>query len=72
MLFVIPVLLLELTGAIIASVGFGMLLLAILSYRIAKRNKEKVLDVISEHMLIGAVVVVVTFYVGEWVALFFR
>lgn len=66
--FIIPVLLLELPIAIIISVAWGLIILSLLSYFIAKSQGDNPLIVIFEHLTIAILVIVITFYVGEWVA----
>ena len=68
--FVIPVLVLPLTIAVIASVAWGFLVLAVLSYLMARAQEKAPWKMIGEHLLIAAVVIVVTYWVGEWVASF--
>lgn len=63
--FLVPVLLLDLETAIIASIIWGLLALGVLSYKIALAEKEKPWKVISEHLLIAIVVVVLSQLVGE-------
>lgn len=69
--FLIPVLLLELKQAIIVSVVWGLSLIAILSYFLAKKSGEKPVYVIGEHLLITVLVIIVTHIVGDWVAVRF-
>lgn len=66
--FVVPVLFLDLRYAIMASVAWGYLLLAALSYRIAREQRVKAWQVIGEHLLVATLVIVVTQYVGSWIA----
>ena len=66
--FVIPVLLFELSTAIVVSVIWGLLMLSILSFRIAKEQKAKPWKVITEHLIIALVVIVITHYLGDWIA----
>jgi VIT1/CCC1 family predicted Fe2+/Mn2+ transporter len=66
--FIVPILLLELTTAIIASVAWGFSLLSIFSFYLAKQQKEKVYKVVGEHLIIATVVVVATHYVGKFIA----
>ncbi|MEM3400308.1 MAG: hypothetical protein QXP42_05750 [Candidatus Micrarchaeia archaeon] len=65
--FLVPILLLPLDFAIIASVFWGLLLLAILSYRMAKAQNVRPYEVVFEHLLIAIVVIIITHYVGDWV-----
>ena len=66
--FLVPVLLLELNTAIIASIISGMLVLAVLSYFIARQNGDNPLYVIGEHLTIALVVTATTHYVGIWIS----
>jgi len=72
MTFIIPVLLFPLTIAIIVSVVWGLSLLGIFSFFMAKEQKVKPWKVISEHLLIALIVVVITHYTGVWVGSTFR
>jgi len=67
--FVIPVLLLELSTAIMVSITWGFLMLAIISYRISKEQNASPWKVIGEHLLIASIVIISTHYLGDWVAL---
>ena len=62
--FVIPITLLQLNYAIMASIVWGMLLLAIVSYYIAKEKKKAPWKSILEHLMIAAVVILLTNWVG--------
>ena len=63
--FLIPVLLLPLGKAMIASVLYGLSILSIFSYFMARKQNENPLKVILEHLAIGIAVVIITNYVGE-------
>lgn len=65
--FVIPFILLELSIAIKISVGWGLIILSILSYSIAKQKKENPFMVIGEHLLIAVIVIVIAYFFGEWI-----
>jgi vacuolar iron transporter family protein len=69
--FLIPVLIFHLKTAIIISIVYGFLMLSILSFKIAKDNKDKPSKVIFEHLLIAAVVLVITYYVGIFISIIF-
>ena len=68
MSFAVPVLLLPLISAIVVSLAWGMLILALLSYHIAKEQNEPPWLIIGEHVGIAAVVIGVTHWVGHWIA----
>ena len=66
--FVIPVLLFELSTAIIISVAWGLGTLAVLSYSIARSRGTRPSRVVAEHMLIAFAVIMATHFVGGWIA----
>ena len=63
--FVIPILLFPLTTAVMISVIYGLLLLAIFSFYLAKTQRQKTWMVISEHLIIAIVVIILTHYIGD-------
>lgn len=65
--FVVPVLLFQLSTAIIVSVIWGLLLLGIFSFQIAKEQKIKPWKVIIEHLVIALIVIIITHYLGNWI-----
>ncbi len=66
----IPILLFDLSFAIIFSVVFGLLVLGLVSYNIAEKSER--LKVVVEHVGIAIIVVLFTHFVGDWVALIFK
>jgi len=68
--FVIPVLLFELSTAIIISIIWGLSLISIFSYYIAKKEKISTSRAVFEHLLITIAVIIITHYIGHWVATF--
>ncbi|MFC1510769.1 hypothetical protein ACFL5U_00055 [Candidatus Margulisiibacteriota bacterium] len=66
--FIVPVMLLQLQTAMIASIIWGLSALGILSYRMGCEEDKNPWKVVFEHLLIAAVVIVLTHYVGEWIA----
>jgi VIT1/CCC1 family predicted Fe2+/Mn2+ transporter len=65
--FAVPVLFLHLSTAIIVSIFWGMSVLAILSYAMAKSQGEAPWKIVGEHILIALVVIGITHLVGDWV-----
>ncbi len=63
--------LLSLKVAILVNVFWGLLVLAILSYFIAKDQKESAWKVIGEHLLIAVIVILVTYSLGTWISQYF-
>jgi vacuolar iron transporter family protein len=67
MTFVVPVVTRPLDQAIVISVIWGLLLLAVLSFFVARAQAIPPWKVIGEHLLIALCVVVLTYAVGDWV-----
>ncbi len=66
--FAIPLLLLPLTTAVAVSVVWGLLVIVILSYFLARSQNESPLHIIAEHVGISILVLVFSHYIGVWVA----
>ncbi len=66
--FAIPLLLLPLTTAVAVSVVWGLLVIVVLSYFLAKTQDESPLYIIGEHVGIAILVLVFSHYIGVWVA----
>ena len=66
--FVIPVLLFPLTTAIYVSIVWGFTLLGLFSFYIAKEQGVKPWKVVIEHLVIALIVIIITHYVGDWIA----
>jgi VIT1/CCC1 family predicted Fe2+/Mn2+ transporter len=65
--FVVPVLLLPLERAMTVSVAWGLLLLAGLSYFLARAQQIPAWKVIAEHVVIGIIVIAIAHFVGDWI-----
>lgn len=70
LIFIIPVLFLQLSTAIIVCVIWGLSLITIFSYYIAKQQNVKPYSIILEHLIIAIMVIMITHYVGDWIATF--
>ncbi len=70
--FIVPVLLFELSTAIVISIIWGLSMLSILSFSIAKKQGTRPWRVVAEHLIVALVVIVITHYVGHWIASAFR
>jgi VIT1/CCC1 family predicted Fe2+/Mn2+ transporter len=68
--FIIPVLFLRLSTAIIICIIWGLSLMVIFNYYMAKQQNVKPYKVILEHLIIAIMVIVITHYVGDWIATF--
>ena len=64
--FIVPVIVLPLSTAVLAGIFWGLSLLAIFSFYIAKEQKNA-WKVVGEHLIIAIVVIVITFYTGQWI-----
>jgi len=69
--FIIPVILIELKTAIYVSIIWGLSLLSILSFNIAKDRKAKAWFVVLEHLIIAVIVIILAYYVGYFINLIF-
>ena len=65
--FAFPVLFFGLDAAMIVGIGWGLSLLAILSFWMARAPKSSPWKVILEHVSIGMCVVAMTHFLGEWI-----
>lgn len=66
--FALPVILLDLPAAVVVSVLYGLTVLGVLSYYLARDQGDSPLKVIAEHLAIALVVIVVTHNVGSWIS----
>ncbi len=65
--FAVPLLLLPLNPAVIVSVIWGMLVIVVLSYFLAKAQQANPMSIIAEHLFIAVLVVVLSHLIGVWV-----
>lgn len=66
--FILPILLFSLPIAIIISVIWGLTLLSIFSFYMAKEQRKSIGKVIIEHIGIALIVIIIAHYVGDWIA----
>lgn len=66
--FVVPVVIFELQMAIIISIIWGMLVLGIISFLMARAQKAPVWHVVGEHWGIVLLVIFITHFVGQWIS----
>lgn len=66
--FVIPILVFELSTAIVVSIIWGLLILGMVSFSMAMEQRRKSWKVVGEHLLIALAVIVITHYVGDWIS----
>ena len=65
--FAVPLLLLPLQTAVIVSLVWGMVVITVLSYFLAKSQGERPLPIIAEHLGIAILVVLLSHLIGAWV-----
>lgn len=70
--FLIPVLIFNLSLAVMVGIGWGLFLLIVASFYLAKEQKRKPLNIIVEHVSIAILVVVLTHLLGVWIKNTFR
>jgi VIT1/CCC1 family predicted Fe2+/Mn2+ transporter len=71
-MFILPVMFFELTYAIIISVVVGLVILCMISLNLPVEKGEERWKVVAEHIIIAIVVIMITHYVGDWVAVAFK
>ena len=71
MTFMLPIVLLPLPVAVVASVIWGLSLLGIFSFFMAREQKSNPWKVICEHLFVALVVIAAAQYVGKWIATIF-
>ncbi len=69
--FLIPIFIFSLKTGIIINIIRWLFALVVLSYRIAKTNKEDIRHAIIEHVSIAVIVIVATYYIWVGIARFF-
>ncbi len=69
--FIIPILIFSLDIAIIFSIFWGLFLIAIFSFYMAKLQETPALKIVAEHLLIAIIVIIITHFIGEWIAIIF-
>ena len=65
--FAVPLLLLPLDSAVVASVVWGLVVITLLSYLLAKTQDTNPLMIIAEHVGIAIIVVILSHLIGVWV-----
>ena len=66
--FAVPLLLLPLDQAVVVSLLWGMLVIVVLSFFLARAQKAPPLLIIGEHLGIAILVVVLSHFIGVWVS----
>jgi vacuolar iron transporter family protein len=71
LIFILLVLILPINFAIISSIFWGVSLLIVISFYIAKEQKINPYKAIVEHVAIAVVVIILSNFVSEWILNFF-
>lgn len=66
--FLVPILLLELPVALMVSIAWGIGIISLLSYRLARQQGGSAGKVIAEHVSLTVAVILLTGMLGDWVA----
>jgi len=70
--FIIPVIFLKLGIAILVNIIWGVLVLGIASFVLAKVQNENPFKVVSEHVLIAILVIILSHYTGKLISHYFN
>lgn len=65
--FAVPVVLFALEQAVYISIAWGLGLLALFSWIMARAQRLSPWSIVAEHLLIAVAVIVVTFFLGRWI-----
>jgi len=68
--FVVPVFFFTLSTAIVVGLIWGLSILTLLSYIIAKSQSEPPWKIVGEHLMIAIIVIGITHWVGDWIGKF--
>ena len=68
--FILPVWFLQLFTAIVVSVVWGLCIITIFSFYLAKQQRVKPHRIILEHLIIAILVIAITHQIGDWIATF--
>ncbi|MCK5655338.1 MAG: hypothetical protein KAI03_03485, partial [Candidatus Aureabacteria bacterium] len=66
--FIVPLLLCTLQTAILVSIAWGLSMLGIFSYFMARKQNTNPWKAVAEHLIIALVVICLTHYAGDWIA----
>lgn len=66
--FAVPVLIFNLSTAVLVSIAWGIILLSSFSYAVSKKRGQNPFYAIFEHVTIAILVIVLTYFIGNWVS----
>jgi VIT1/CCC1 family predicted Fe2+/Mn2+ transporter len=70
-MFILPILLFDLSTAIIVSIILGLSLLSILSFLLSRKQGTKAWNVVLEHLVVAIIVILLAHYAGVWITSIF-
>jgi VIT1/CCC1 family predicted Fe2+/Mn2+ transporter len=70
--FIVPILFFELSRAVLIDVAWGILLMIIFNYYLARQERKDPWKVITEHLFICLLVILITRFAGNWIAKIFK
>lgn len=70
--FIIPLLLFKLSTAMFVGIVWGLLLIGFFSFYLARQKNKKPYSIVLEHVIIALLVIVITHYIGDLIASFFK
>jgi VIT1/CCC1 family predicted Fe2+/Mn2+ transporter len=65
--FAVPILWLPLDTAVVVSMAWGLIVIGLLSYFLARAQQNSALPVVLEHLGIAIAVILISHYIGVWV-----
>lgn len=69
--FVVPILIFSLTTAVTLNIIYGLFIMTIFSYLIAKESKQNVYKVMGEHILLTVLIIAITYSLGILIQSYF-
>ena len=66
--FAIPVILLDLDTAVVVSILWGALALSLLSWNLARSQGARAGPVVTEHLVVAALVITAAHLIGRWIS----
>jgi len=70
--FAVPILIFPLKIAVFLAIGWGILLLILLNFYTAKIKKESPIKLISEHILLALFVIIISYLIGNLIAMWLK
>lgn len=70
--FILPVLFLKLNIAVVVNILWGFFVLTVISYILSRIQSENPFKVVSEHLIVGALVIIISHFVGKVISQVFN